>query len=67
MYHPEDICLDILRLYDTHYVQKANALTLLVQQADAVALVVRTTFALTTYIGKTRAVSRRETSGHYSP
>ena len=42
-------------------VQKANALTLLVQKADAMALVVRTTFALTTYVGKTRTASRRET------
>jgi len=66
MHRPEDICLDILRLYDRRCVQKANTLTLLVQKADTMALVVRTTFALTTYIGKRRAASRRETSGHYS-
>ena len=61
MYHSEVICLDILRLKDTCYVQKSNTLILLVQKADATALVVWTTFALTTYVGKTRAVSRRKT------
>jgi len=59
---PNDICLNTLPLKDMRYIQKANALTLLVQEADAVALVIQTTIALTTYVNKIHAVFRRETS-----
>jgi len=55
MHRPEDIYLDILHLYDTRCVQKANALTLLIQKADAVACIVRTMFALTLVVRKSNA------------
>ena len=44
----------------TLYIQKGNALTLLIQKADTVAHVILMTFALTCYPCKTRPVSRRE-------
>jgi len=56
---PDDIYLDTLHLNDMRYIQKANALTLLIWKADAIACIVWKTFALTTYVGKTCAAFRR--------
>jgi len=60
MCRPEDICLDILRLETHTCIEKANALTLLVQKADAMARIVQSTFAMTFCIWKMCAVLRRQ-------
>jgi len=56
---PDDIYLDTLHLKDMRYIQKANALTLLIWKADAMVCIFRKTFALTTYVGKICTTSRR--------
>jgi len=43
-HHLVYICLDILRPEDTHCIQKANSLTLLIWKADAMACIVWKTF-----------------------